>query len=434
MVSRKAILVLSILVMASMLLSACQPAAAPTAIVKTVVVEGTPKVIEVVATPEAKPTEPPAPASTTKVLHMNFELGEVSTIDPALATDAQSIQLSQELYVGLTRLMGEDQVVVKPGLATSWEAAADNVTYTFTLRSDVPWVKWDALKGAVVKVQDCEGKDRMVTAQDFEYGMLRALNPATASDYAYLLGFAIAGANDYNSGKAKDAAGVGIKALDATHLQVKFVGPAAYNIMIMGVWTAFATPKWAIEGDDCTTGKGDRWTEQGSHQSYGPFALKEWVHDSSLAVVKNPFWPASDDIPLPKIDEISWTMLDVPAALADFEVGNLDVTVLPVSEIDRIKADPKLSKMYMTTPRLSTGKLVFNTKAPVVNDVRVRRALSMAIDRQSLIDNVLKGGQEVAQWFCRPGLAACPTIDKYPDLGIKYNPDEAKKLLDEYLK
>jgi oligopeptide transport system substrate-binding protein len=76
----------------------------------------------------------------------------------------------------------------------------------------------------------------------------------------------------------------------------------------------------------------------------------------------------------------------------------------------------------------------FNTKAPVVDDVRVRLALSKAIDRQGLIDNVLKGGQEPAQWFSRPGLAGAPTIDKFPDLGVKYDPEGAKALLDEYLK
>lgn len=90
-----------------------------------------------------------------------------------------------------------------------------------------------------------------------------------------------------------------------------------------------------------------------------------------------------------------------------YEAGNLDSAGVPVGEIDRAKADPVLS------------------------DVRVRRALSIAIDRKALVENVLKGGQEPAQWFCRPGLTVCPTPKDYPDLGVKFNPEGAKKHLVE---
>lgn len=425
----------ALLIAVSMILSACQPApAAPAPVVQTVVVEATAQPITVVATPEPAVPAAEAPAAAEpKILRMNFDLGEVPSIDPALATDVQSIQVSESTYVGLTRLMGEDEVVIKPGMASSWDVAADGMTYTFHLRTDVPWVKWDAIKNEVVKIPGCEGKDRMVTAKDFEYAILRALDPKTASDYAYVLAFAIDGASAFNSGKETDAAKVGVKAIDDATLEIKFAAPAAYNPMIAGIWTAFATPRWAIDGDDCTQGKGDRWTEQGNNQAYGPFVLKEWIHDASLTIVKNPFWPGDENIPQPKIDEIHWTMLDQTVAFTDFEAGNQDVVVLPPADTDRVKTDPTLSQMLKTTPRLSTDKFVFNAKADVVSDVRVRLAMSKAIDRQSLIDNVLKANQEPARWFCRPGLVACPTVEKYPENGVQYDPEGAKKLLDEYL-
>jgi len=127
-------------------------------------------------------------------------------------------------------------------------------------------------------------------------------------------------------------------------------------------------------------------------------------------------------------------MLDEPAQLAEYEAGNADmVSSPPLSDLDRIKADPVLSKELSVSPQFCTYYYGFNTKAPVVDDVRVRRALSMAVDRQSLIDNVLKGGQEPAQWFDRPGLAGAPTMDDHPDLGIKYDPDAAKTELQGYL-
>ena len=138
-------------------------------------------------------------------------------------------------------------------------------------------------------------------------------------------------------------------------------------------------------------------------------------------------------MPAPKLDEVVFSMLDETAAFAEFEAGNLDSTGVPLADIDRVKADPELSKLYYTAPNLCTYYYGYNTKAPFVDDARVRRALSQAIDRQSLIDNVLKGGQEPAQWFARPGLAAAPTMASHPDLGIKFDAAAANKNLDEYL-
>jgi oligopeptide transport system substrate-binding protein len=434
--SKKLFTVAALLVVASMLFAACAPqAAAPTApppVVQTVVVQGTPIVKEVVLTPTPVPEQPKAAAA--KALRLNTGgSGDVPTIDPALSTDTTSVQVVDETTVGLTR-QNEVSTAVEPGMAEKWEASADGKTVTFHLRTDVPWVKWDNVKGEVVKVQNCDGKDRMVTAKDFEYGILRTLNPKTASDYAYVLAFAIAGAGDYNSGTVTDTAKVGVKAVDDATLEVTFNEPAVYNVNIAGMWVAHAQPSWLIDGDDCTQAKGDRWTETGAFQGYGPFTLKEWVHDSTITLVKNPFWPGSDAIPQAKIEEVTQVMLDEVPAFAEYEAGNLDVAAVPLSELDRVKADPTLSKDLKIAPVLCTYYYGYNTKAPVVDDVRVRRALSMAVDRQSLIDNVLKGGQEPAQWFDRPGLAGSPTMQDHPDLGIKYDPAGAKALLDEYLK
>jgi oligopeptide transport system substrate-binding protein len=127
-------------------------------------------------------------------------------------------------------------------------------------------------------------------------------------------------------------------------------------------------------------------------------------------------------------------MLDPVAQLAEYEAGNLDVTNgVPSEDLDRIRADATLSAELSQNPSLCTYFYGYNTTAPVVSDVRVRRALSMAVDRQSLIDNVLKGGQQPAQWFSRPGLNAAPTMDTHPDLGIKYDVAAAQAELQAYL-
>jgi oligopeptide transport system substrate-binding protein len=424
-----------LIIIASMLMTACQPETQT--IVQTVVVKepGTEKEVikEVIVTTTPVPPAPPVPTAKPQrpnVVRFPFGYGDVPTLDPSISEDTSSITVVEETYVGLTRL---DEVTseLHPGMATTWDISQDGKNYTFHLRNDVPWVRWDGEK--VVKVQDCEGNDRLVTARDFEYGIIRALKPETASPYAYVLAFAVDGAAAFNNGETDDPTTVGIKALDDWTLEVKFLEDAAYNANIIGLWTAMPIPQWVIEGTDCTDPRGDRWTEPGFFQSYGPFTLKEWIHDSTLTIVKNPFWPGDAVTSQPKVDEVVFYMLDEVPAMAEFEAGNLDAAAVPLADLDRVKADPVLSKQLVIAPSFCTYFYGFNTTAPYVDDARVRRALSLAVDRQGLVDNVLKGGQQPAQWFSRPGLAAAPTMDDHPDLGVKLNVDEANKLLDEYL-
>ena len=192
-------------------------------------------------------------------------------------------------------------------------------------------------------------------------------------------------------------------------------------------------PKWVIEGDGCTEKRGERWTEPGFIQSYGPFTLKEWLHGSTLTVVRNPFWQGDEWTPQPRVDEVTWLMLDATSALAAFSEGNLDAANVSAANLERVKADAQLSPLLATAPNLCTYYYGFNTRAKVVDDVRVRRALSLAIDRQALVENVTKGAQEPAQWFVLPGVMGSPNKKAYHDLGIKFNPTEARKLLDEYV-
>jgi oligopeptide transport system substrate-binding protein len=127
-------------------------------------------------------------------------------------------------------------------------------------------------------------------------------------------------------------------------------------------------------------------------------------------------------------------MLDEAPAMAEFESGNLDAVAVPAADMDRVKADAKLSKLLVSAPNTCTYYLGFNTTAKYVDNANLRRALSFAVDRQKLIDTVLKGGQEPAQWFGRPGIATAPTMKDSPDLGVKFNVAKAKEYLAAALK
>jgi oligopeptide transport system substrate-binding protein len=424
--------VLSVLVMLSLILVACAPAAAPATNAPAATEPSAPEATQLPAA-----TEPSAPAGP-KVLVTSFGgAGDVPTLDPAVVQDVSSTEIDMRTFGGVTYL-DDATAQTEPGMATSWDIVnnADGTqTITFHLRKDVPWVRWNGKE--VEKVKTCDGSaDRMVTANDFVYGIYRNQLPDNASPYAYLMDFVMKGASDFNSGKTKDFSTVGVKAIDDSTLEMTFTDQVVYNLQIAGLWVAYAQPKWIIEGDcdGALQARGERWIEPGFFESYGPFTLKDWVHDDYLSIVKNPFWPRTDTIPQAKIDEVVFKMLDTPAQLADYEAGNADVTTgVPLSDIDRIKGDPVLSKEFNTSPGQCTYYYGFNTKAPVVDDARVRRALSLAVDRQSLIDNVTKGGQQPAQWFVLPGMAGAPTLKDHPDLGIKYDPEKAKAELQSYL-
>jgi len=437
--SRKAIwMVVSILMVTIMVLTACTPPAA-TPIVQTVMVPGDTVVVKETVIAPAPTTAPVAPVAGKKILRMEGGETDIPSIDPSHSQGMTESQLVETNFMGLYR-QNEQTTEMEKGMATGYTVSDDGMTYTFTLMENIPWVKYDAVKDQVVKVQDCEGKDRVVTADDFAFGILRTLDPKTASEYAYVLTPYLVGADEYNSSEETDEAklaelraAVGVKVIDPKTIAYTFKSPAVYNLNIIGLWVAHAQPKWLIEGDDCTDARGERWTENGFFQSYGTYTLKEWIHDSILTLAKNPFWPGTSEVPQAKIDEIQYYILSASAAFAEFEAGNLDIASIPSGDHDRITTDPVYKDMITQTNTLGTEWYAFNTKKEPTDDVRVRMALSLAIDRESLLANVVKSGV-IAPFFTNPGAAGAPKPDQYPDLGVKYDPAQAKALLDEYLK
>jgi oligopeptide transport system substrate-binding protein len=309
----------------------------------------------------------------------------------------------------------------------SYTVSDDGLVYTFSIVPEVPWVKYNAEAGAVEEVMDADGNVRYVTAYDFEFGIERSIAGQLGSYYGGIMAGWVANGTAVFNGEM-DVEELGVVALDDYTLEITASQPAAFLPAIYGMWQAYAQPAWVIEE------YGDFWYEPESFEGYGPYTLMDWVHGESVTLIKNPFWPGTETIPQAKIDQLQFLVLDDSAALANFEAGTADISTVPLADIDRIKADAALSEAFSVGPYGCTYMYAFNVSKPPVDDVRVRQALSMTIDRQSLIDNVTKGGQVPAYFFARENLlTAAPLAENYPDYVLGEDVEAAQALLQEYL-
>jgi oligopeptide transport system substrate-binding protein len=357
-----------------------------------------------------------------KVIVMDSGPSDVPTIDPALSSDTQSNDIIEHVFVSLTRV-NEVTAEVEPGFATSWEVDEESKTYTFNLLQEVPWVRFNPEAGEVEQVLDDEGNVRYVTAQDFVYGWQRTLNPETASDYAYVPAPWVVGGAEFNAGEA-DANALAVTAVDDYTLQINATEVTGFVPLIYGLWMVGAQPQWTIEAN------GDAWTEIGNYHTFGPFTVSEWLRDESITMVKNPYWPGSEYVPQASIDKIVQLIIDESAALDSYEAGNLNyVSSVPSAALPRIQTDPVLSQELNIGTDFCSYYYGFNVTKEPLDNVHLRRALSYAVDRQSIVDNVTQGGQVPGQWFSRPGLVAAPTLESHPDLGMYYDPALAQEEL-----
>lgn len=339
-------------------------------------------------------------AGQFKVLKWNLGT-EPPSLDPALSTDTTSHQVIKNIFVGLTDTDDETMDVI-PDLATHWEASEDGLEWTFYLRKDVFWT---------------DGSP--VTALDVVYGTKRTLDPATGSSYAFVL-WIIEGAEAYNVGDGS-VNDVGVVALDDWTVRFTLIQPAGYFPAIAGMWVCNPVPRTVIEKH------GDAWTHPQNIVTNGPYLLGEWVHEDHIVLNKSlTYYDAANT----KIDQIyCYMIVEASTAMLMYEAGDLDcVFPLPLEDMDRVKADPVLSAELNIAPDTCTYYYGFNNeKAPFDNPL-VRKAFASAIDRQSLIDYVLKGEQKPAQTFTCPGIFGY--IDGVAEgIGYPYDPEAAQQFL-----
>ena len=369
--------------------------------------------------PSASPTAVPTPLSPSPTpgppVVVRLNLGtEPPTLDPALASETTSVDVISNLFLGLTTFDAETSAVL-PELATSWEASADATVWTFHLRDDASWVLYDPASGAFWRV-------RPVTAQDVVYGVRRSVMPETASDSAYLL-HVIRNAEKINTTVVPtdtyDIEELGVKALDDHTVQFTLEYPAGFFPAIAAMWVAWPQPREAIEA------YGHRWIEPGQILTNGAYGLREWTHDSHMTLIKNPYHYNAAEVQITTVDLVM--IADAPTAFSMYEGGELDSAGVPLDELDRIEQDPVVGKQVVVAPYPCSYYYGFSMDRPPMDNVHVRRAFSMAIDRQGVLGDLFGDRLPPANAFAPPGVFGSPAGD--PQVGVYFDPEKAREEL-----
>ena len=336
---------------------------------------------------------------------VSSNMAEPGTLDPAKARGTHESWPLQHLFVGLTRVNKDGKV--ENALADKIEISEDGKVYKVTLKDGLKW-----------------SDGNPITAEDFEFAWKRVLDPKMESQYAYQL-YYIAGAEDYNKGKGK-AEDVGVKALDAKTLQVTLKQPTAYFDSLMGFYTYYPVSKKVVEAN------ADWAKDPKTLVSNGAFTLKDWTHNSKIVMDKNPNYYEADKV---KIDGIDLDIIeDQSTVYQKYVAGEYNMVVeLPTEVTAKLRAEnnPEL----VIGPNVALYYYNLNPAVKPLNNAKVRKALSLALDRKVITDQITQGGQLPATAIVPPGLlddTGKEFSDANKDL-IKTDVEEAKKLLTEGL-
>ena len=328
---------------------------------------------------------------------------EPPSLDPGLATDTTSSNVIGNIMDPLVVL--DENLEPQPQLAESWEVSEDGTTVTYTLRQDGQWTNGDP-----------------VTAADFEYSWKRTLSPELAADYAYQL-YGIQGAQEYNACENncdRLADQVGVTAVDDHTLEVQLTSPQPWFIAQSAHHSFIAVHQATVEEF------GEQWTEPENIVTNGPFMLEAWEHEASIDLVKWDEWRNADEVTLERVNGL--IIVDGTTKLQAFEAGEVDAFDgggLPPAEIPRLKE----TEEYEQYEYLGTYYYGFNVENV---DLEQRRAMSLAIDRQTVIDNVAQADQAPGAGMTPPGIPGYDVINpESPWTPASGDLEQAQSLMDQ---
>jgi len=321
--------------------------------------------------------------------------GDPLTLDPAIVTDAVSASYIVEIFSGLVTI--DTDLKLAPDIAGSWDVSSDGKVYTFHLRDDVVF----------------QQTYRQVTAEDFKYSMERAANPDTASTVAQAYLGDIVGAKEMINGTASEVSG--IEVVDDFTLRITIDEAKPYFLAKMACPTAFVVDRTQVEADE------RNWTKK--PHGTGPYQVKEWKLGESLTLQANQRY----QLGVPAVKTVSF-QLSGGSQLTMYEDDEVDVAGVSISDIERaLDPNDPLHSEYLSADIMSVSYLGFNTQKPPFDDAKVRQAFGMAIDRDKIVEVVLKDMVPVAHSVMPPGL---PGYNSGATVAT-YDPDKAKELLAE---
>jgi len=400
-------------------LSACSPAAvAPTAAPSVAPpASGGPSSVPSGGAPGspvtacAAPTTPPAGDGTMAAEQvLRLPLGdEPESLDPTLVSSLRAVEMMRQLHHPLVYF--DEDLNTVPGLAESWDISTDGTEITFHLR-DANYSNGDA-----------------IVAGDFVYSWRRLVDPRVAADYAYVMeDLAGAGAlleldpEALPPDEEIDALleQVGVSAPDDETFVVELTQPASYFLSVATLWVTVPIQQEWIEGENATEGE--------NYVASGPFDLETWEHNSRIVLVRNPEWFGE----AATLERIEFTLIeDEQAALSAYMADELDMVGVPSTDIARICADPALKDQMLETATAGFEYYGFDLNDPegvFAKSPHLRRAFSMAVDKQTLVDTVRQGAATVAGSAVPPGIPG-----HQADLGLAFDPAAAQAELQEAL-
>ncbi|GHF00099.1 peptide ABC transporter substrate-binding protein [Aliiroseovarius zhejiangensis] len=293
-------------------------------------------------------------------------LDDVKSFDPQINTDVEGSHILRDLFEGLVNSDPQGNSV--PGAAESWEVSEDGLTYTFKLR-DAKWSNGDP-----------------VTAGDFVYAWRRLADPATASEYAwYMELMGVENATKIVAGEA-EVDTLGVTAVDDKTLEVKIDAPRPYFPGMLTHASTFPVNQKVLEAH------GNDWTKPGNLVGNGAYVLTDYVPGVKVVRERNPMYWDNDNTILETVTAL--VINDENIALTRYDAGEVDKTEVPAGQYPALKE--KLPDETYSTPRSCSYIYMFNlgeNGPEALKDVRVRKAMSYALNRDVIVNNILKGGQ-----------------------------------------
>lgn len=328
--------------------------------------------------------------------------GEVETLDPHKVSSSAEGPITIELFEGLTTVDVEGNII--PGAASGWEISEDGLAWTFTLREGLEW-----------------SDGTPMTAEDFVWSLRRALDPATLNPQAGRL-FVIAGAREVVGGERPPSA-LGVAASDDSTVVIRLEHPAPYLGELL-FSNGLPVPRHAIDEH------GSAWTQPGKMVSNGAFVLTERVPQSHVAARRNPRFRDAASVALEEVRFVANE--DLTTGVNRFRAGEIHMALnFPQRQLDFLRENyPDAIRL---APFLGYDYYALNTEKPPFNDRRVRKALSMAIDREVLANRIMRTGDQPAYSYVAPGTENYPHSPQVSFAGqpMKARQEKARALLEQ---